>query len=231
MAASKANRQKEAWTIFGRPAAPPREKGHHGGVDARSASGRGHGRPSVADEAIGHLPRGGAEIEAMAAKAELFRQRVALPPPVKSAVPVDKEPAYVADFFATANVIQSAEPVKARPPVEAFAAAYPDSAGADLLACELEMRAERRRRPCSVARRRSRNTAMQSAPTSSWGCRQPALGILGLPNSISTAIRQDPGDAEAWRALARLFRAQKANGQLEQLARRYQAAFSAPLPQ
>ncbi len=87
-----------------------------------------------------HLPRGGAEIEAMAANAELFRQRVALPPRAISAVPVEREPAYVADFVATSNVIQSAEPAKARASLETFAAAYPDSAGADLLACELEMR-------------------------------------------------------------------------------------------
>ena len=129
----------------------------------------------------------------MAAKAELFRQRVALPPPVKSAVPVDKEPAYVADFFATANVIQSAEPGKARPPVEAFAAAYPDSAGADLLACELEMRAKHAA------------TAVQrcEAALSKYRYAERAHVLLGLQAArtghpgvaeqhLETAIRQDP---------------------------------------
>ena len=45
MAASKANRQKEAWTIFAPSCSTSAREGHHGGVDARSASGRGHGRP------------------------------------------------------------------------------------------------------------------------------------------------------------------------------------------
>jgi hypothetical protein len=45
------------------------------------------------------------------------------------------------------------------------------------------------------------------------------------------AIRIDPQDAGAWRTLGQLYRSQRARGRLEELARKYQAAFAAPLPQ
>ena len=45
------------------------------------------GALTVAEEAIGHVPRGGADIEKVAADVEMTRQRVALPPGAKAGVP------------------------------------------------------------------------------------------------------------------------------------------------
>jgi hypothetical protein len=189
------------------------------------------GALTLAEEAIGHLPRGGAELEKIAADVDLLRQHVALPAGAKAGVPVDQEPAYVAAFWATTDAVASGDLKAARAKLEAFAKAFPDAAGVDVLACDLELRAKH----AAVATKRCEAAldkykfAVRAHTLLGVAAARAGRGAVAEQH-LEAAIRMDPQDAGLWRTLAQVYRSEHARGRLDELARRYQTAFSAPLP-
>jgi tetratricopeptide (TPR) repeat protein len=243
LSAAKAEHPDEAWRILAPLLVRLRE--NKATADAWTRAARlasAIGALTAAEEAIGHVPRGGVEIEKIAVDVEMTRQRVALPPGPKGGVPKgdvtnggvapELEPAYVAGFWATAKSIGSGELPTARARLEAFAAAFPDTPGVDLLSCDLELRAKH----AAAAKKRC------EAAVTKYRYAQRAHYLLGLlavragrgavaEQQLQEAIHIDPQDAGSWRTLAQLYRAQRARGRLDELARKYQAAFAAPLPE
>ena len=233
VAAAQAGRPDEAWKIL----APllPRLRDSKTNAEAWTHAAQlasAIGALSVAEEAIGHVPRGGADIEKIAAEVETTRQRIALPSGVKAGLPPEQEPAYVAAFWVTSQLVASGDVKAARARLELFATAFPNAAGVDLLACDLELRAKH----AAVATKRC------EAALSKFRYAERAHYLLGLAAAragrgaaaeqhLAEAIHIDPQDVAAWRTLAQLYRAQRDRGRLDELARRYQTIFAAPLPQ
>ncbi|HSY39701.1 MAG TPA: hypothetical protein VLA79_09240, partial [Polyangia bacterium] len=233
VAAAKAEHPDEAWKIL----APllQRLRGEKANADAWTRAAQlaaAIGALTVAEEAIGHVPRGGADIEKVAADVEMTRQRVALPPGAKAGVPPEREPAYVAGFWAIAQLLGAEDLKTARVRLDAFALAFPDAPAVDLLTCDLELRAKH----AAAATKRC------EAAVAKYRYAQRAHYLLGLlaaraghgavaEQQLQVAIRIDPQDVGAWRTLGQLYRSQRARGRLEELARKYQTEFAAPLPQ
>jgi hypothetical protein len=189
------------------------------------------GALSVAEEAIGHVPRGGAEIERVAADVETTRQRAALPPKGRTGVPPDREPAYVAEYFRTSHLVSAGELTAAAARLKALGAAFPEAPGIDVLACELELRAGHlpaATRKCESALAKYR-FAVRAHVLLGMAAARAGHGAVGAAH-LETAIRLDPRDAATWRALDDVYRSQGARTQREQLATRYRVFFGAPLP-
>jgi len=232
VAAAKANRPEQAWQAFAPLMQRLRDKPGTPEQWTRIAQlAVAIGALSAAEEAIGRVPRGAADIEKVAADVESIRQHMALPPARKSGLAPEQEPAYVAAFRTTADRLASGDLAAARAQVKTFAATFPDSAGADLLTCELEARANH----AAIANQRC------EAALAKYRFAQRAHVLLGLlaaragraalaEQHLQAAIHMDPRDSSAWRELARLFRAQRAHGRLDELGRRYEATFATPLP-
>jgi hypothetical protein len=233
--AANGGRPEEAWKIL----APLVARLRAGSVGQKSPEvwtrvaqlAAGIGALTVAEEAIGHAPRGGAEIEKIAGDVETTRQRVALPPATRSGLPPEQEPAYVAAFWATSDLIASGDPKAARARLDGFATAYPDSAGADVLVCELELRA----RHTAAATKRCESAlskfrfAVRAHVLLGLAAARAGRGAVAEQH-LQEAIHIDPQDPGAWRTLADLYRSEGARGQLDALARRYQALFSKEMP-
>ena len=108
VAAAQAGHPDEAWKIV----APllPRLRASKASAEAWTHAAQlatAIGALSVAEEAIGHVPRGGADIEKIAADVEMTRQRIALPSGAKAGLPPEQEPAYVAAFWVTSELVAS----------------------------------------------------------------------------------------------------------------------------
>jgi tetratricopeptide (TPR) repeat protein len=233
LAAAKVEHPEEAWKIF----APfvQRLRGGKANADTWTRVAQlatAIGALTVGEEAIGHVPRGGADIEKIAADLEMTRQRVALPPGAGAGVTPDQEPAYVAAFWAIAQLVGAEDLKAARVRLDAFAAAFPDAPAVDVLTCDLELRAKH----AALATKRCQ------AAVAKYRYAQRAHYLLGLlaaqagrgavaEEQLGMAIKIDPQDVGSWRTLGRLYRAQRARGRLEELSRRYESVFAVPLPQ
>jgi tetratricopeptide (TPR) repeat protein len=233
VAAAQAGRPDEAWKIL----APllPRLRESKAGAEAWTRAAQlatAIGALSVAEEAIGHVPRGGADIEKIATDVEMTRQRVALPSGAKAGLTLDQEPAYVAAFYVTSELVASGDVKAARARLELFATAFPDAAGVDLLACDLELRAKH----AAVAAKRC------EAALSKFRYAERAHYLLGLAAAragrgavaeqhLTEAIHIDPQDADAWRMLAQLYRSQRNRGRLDELSKKYRMIFGTLLPE
>jgi tetratricopeptide (TPR) repeat protein len=231
-AAARAGRLEEAWKIL----VPilPHLRESKATVETWAHTARlatAIGALSLAEEAIGHVPRGGAEIEKVAADVETIRQRIALAPGAKGGVSPEQEPAYVSAFWATSDLAASGDLRAAHARWEAFASAFPDAAGVDVLACDLELRAKHA--PAATKR--------CEAALAKYRFAERAHYLLGLAAArggrsavaeqhLEEAIHIDPQDEGAWRTLAQLYRLEHARGRLDELSRRYQAVFSTSLP-
>ena len=233
VAAAKADHPEDAWKILAPLLQRLREGKANTDAWTRTAQlATAIGALTVAEEAIGHVPRGGADIEKAAADVEMTRERVALPPGPRAGVSPDQEPAYVAGFWAIAQLVGAEDLKTARVRLAAFAAAFPDTPAVDLLTCDLELRAKH----AAAATKRC------EAAVAKYRYAQRAHYLLGLlaaragrgavaEQHLELAIKIDPQDAGAWRTLGQLYRSQRARGRLDELTRKYQAAFAAPLPQ
>jgi hypothetical protein len=233
LVAASADRPDEAWKVFSPRLQRLREGG--GSPEAWTRAARvavAIGALSSAEEAIGRVPRGGAEIEKVAADVELVRQRVALPPGRKAGLAPEQEPTYVAGFWATAKLVDSGEVPDARARLQAFSGAFPDSAGADLLTCELEVREKHATvatQRCEAALEKFRYAERAHFLLGVLAARAGRLAVA--EQHFQAAIHMDSQDTTAWQNLGRVFRAQRARGRLDALAREYKAAFGAPLPE
>jgi hypothetical protein len=233
MAAARGDHPEEAWRIL----SPRLQQFREGTTSPEAWTSAAQvavaiGALTTAEEAIERVPRGGAEIEKIAADVEKVRQQVALPPGRKAGMPPEREPVYVAGFWATARLITSGAVPEARARLQTFAGDFPDSAGADLLACELEARAKH----AALATQRC------EAALSKFRYAERAHYLLGVlaaragrgavaEQHFQAAIHMDLKDSDAWLGLAHLLRAEHARGRLDELSHQYQAAFGTPLPE
>ncbi|HVT09047.1 MAG TPA: matrixin family metalloprotease [Polyangia bacterium] len=233
LVAARDDHPDQAWRLFSPRLQRLREGGGSPEAWTRAAQvAVAIGALSAAEEAIGHVARGGAEIEKVAADVELIRQRVALPPARKSGLAPAQEPAYVAAFRATAKVVTSGSVPDARARLQSFSGAFPDSAGADLLACELEVREKHAAvatQRCEAALAKSRYAERAHVLLGLLAARAGHAAVA--EQHFQAAIHMDAQDTAAWQALARLFRSQRAGGRLDELAHKYQTVFGAALPE
>jgi predicted Zn-dependent protease len=150
---------------------------------------------------------------------------------MKGGVTREKEPAYVAAFKAVSEAIGKGDLAAARTGLAAFAAAFPEAPGADVLACDLELRA--RRPAVAVSRCEAAIAKFAEASRAHY-----LLGVIAsrtrqdpkAERHLRRAIAFDPTDPGAWSELAHYYRATRANQRLEDLEAQHRALFSKPLP-
>ncbi|HXI58165.1 MAG TPA: hypothetical protein VNO55_18995, partial [Polyangia bacterium] len=186
---------------------------------------------SAAESALAHAGRSESGAEEISADVYANRCRLALPagrtdPPVAP----EKEPAFAADFEETAQVIAAGDPKAARARVAALAATYPDAAGVDILACELDLRS----RQLAAA---DRHCQAALAKFDDATRAHLLAGVIAARTNHGAAaekhfrrvISLDPNGPDAWRELSHYYQATHSTLRASQLAAEYQALFSRPL--
>jgi tetratricopeptide (TPR) repeat protein len=187
---------------------------------------------SAAESALAHAGRSESGASDVTADVYANRCRLALPagrtdPPVTP----EKEPAFAADFEETAKMIAANDQKAARARVAVLAAAYPDAAGVDILACELDLRSKQLAaadRHCQAALAKFDDATRAHL----------LAGVIAVRTNRGAAaekhfrrvISLDPNDPDAWRELSHYYQATHATMRSSQLAAEYQALFSRPLP-
>jgi len=152
----------------------------------------------------------------------------------KAGVDPDREPAYVAGFWQTEGLLAAEhfDPAAARARLRDFAAAFPGAPGVELLTCDLELRANH----AALAAQHCDKALAQAKEASR------AYFLLGLiatrahrdnvaESRLRSAILLDPETPDAWRALAKLYRALGAHARLAELDDKHRVLFSTPLPE
>jgi tetratricopeptide (TPR) repeat protein len=233
-AAANAGRPEEAWTLLapvirsaGARTLSPRTWAKIAGLAVAS------GAFSAAAEAAERASPGDPDARSIAANIDSERHRLALPlDAARFGVPPDKEPAYVAGYWKTSKSVQAAPLPAAQAQLRDFASAFPGAPGVDVLTCDIELRAKHQ----AVA-----SKSCEAALAKFKGATR-AHYLLGLvaaragrdtvaEQHLHQAIRLDPADPIAWKALADLYRATGARQRLSQLAAEHQALLSTPLPE
>jgi hypothetical protein len=201
----------------------------------------GAGALSAADDAATRAGAQDPEALKLSAKIESTRHRIALPlDAAQRGVPPDREPAYVAGYNQMAAAINSSSSVadmaRARSLLRDFAAAFPGAPGADVLGCDLELKARRpavATRSCEAALDKFKGATRAHyllafmATSGATAAHKPAVA----EQHLRQVIAMDPSDADAWRALVRLYRETRAKRSLAELAEQHQALLSSPLPE
>jgi hypothetical protein len=232
--AGNAGRGEEAWAIL----APiiQRASSGPGAVDAvtrlRLAKLAAHfGALSASEQVLAHTKEEGTTAEEkvkLAGEIETTRRRVALP---SATLPAEREPAYVAAFRQTGEALSTLNASEARASVEAFETAFPGTAGADVLACDLALRAgrvaeARRRCEAALAKFDQATYALILGGVIAARARRDA----DAEKQLRRAIALDPEEPGAWRALANVYRSNGSRTLLDQLESQHRALFSSPLP-
>jgi tetratricopeptide (TPR) repeat protein len=233
--AANAGRLEEAWKGLSPVIQRAAERGKKVGGDTwlRLADlAAAAGALTAADQAAAHAGEHDPGVLKLGAQIESTRHRIALPLDSASrGVPPEREPAYVAGFRAVADVIATAPIAEARARLRGFADAFPGAPGADVLGCDLELK----------ARRVAEATKSCEAALDKFKGATRALYLLGeiaaathkpaaAERHMRQAIAMDPSDANPWRALAHLFRETRDRRRLAALAEEHQALLSTPLP-
>jgi predicted Zn-dependent protease len=191
------------------------------------------GALSAADEAVSRLERSAPEAQKLAGEIDAQRNRLALPPDsAKLGVPPDREPAYAAGYRETARLVFSSDLPAARARLQAFATAFPGTPAADVLTCDVELRAKH-----AAAAAKSCEAALAKFKGATRA--HYLLGLIAArarrdavaEQHLRRAILLDPADPTAWRALATMYRESGAKQRLAELANEHQALLSSPLPE
>jgi hypothetical protein len=190
------------------------------------------GALSAAEDAATRMDRADPALQKLTGDLDVQRQRVALPPnAAKLGVPPEREAAYVSAYRATAHEVATVDVRAARERAEAFAATFPGTPGADILSCEVELRA--RHAAAATKRCEAALAKFRDATRAHY-----LLGIIAAQarrdpvaeQHLRRAILLDPTEPNAWRALAAMYRQSGAKQRLSQLADEHQALLSSPLP-
>ena len=188
---------------------------------------------SAADAAATRAGPGDADARTVAANVESERHRLALPlDAAKYGVPPDKEPAYVAGYWKTSEAVQAAPVGAARAQLRDFAVAFPGAPGVDVLTCDLELRAKRQAaasKSCEAALAKFKGATRAHYLLGLVAANSGRGDIAEL--HLHQAIRLDPGEPTAWKALAAVYRTYGAKKRLAELAAEHQALLSTPLPE
>ena len=223
----------EAWKLLGPVIEHTRGRQVGGKTWARiGALAAAIGALTSADDAAtraGALP----DAQKLGAEIESTRHRIALPLDAgKFGVPPEREPAYVAAYWATTRLIDGTDVAAARARLGELVAAFPDAPGVDVLTCDLELKA--RHVPLASKRCDAALAKFKGATRAHY-----LLAMIALRARHDTVAEQhfrqavllDPADASNWRALAQFYRATGATKRLAALASEHQALLSSPLPE
>jgi hypothetical protein len=188
------------------------------------------GAPTTADAA---LARVGKDVRParLVTELEAMRCRVALPrEATKLGISPEDEPRYVAAFWLASNAVASRHLPVAERRLAELAEAFPESAGREVVACELAVASKRfadAEPHCMAALAKDPRAARAHL----------ALGRLTVhgrrkvdaEKHFRRAILLDPTDETAWHELGQLYRGMGASTQHEQLAREHEAIVATPL--
>jgi predicted Zn-dependent protease len=195
------------------------------------------GALASAESLLARLERDDPEAGKLTADIQTQRHHLALPAAAhdeKAALSPAREVSYVAAFRAIARALDQDDVAKARAQLPAFTAAFPDTPGADVIACELDARAQSANTRAQAGKRCEAALAKYPGATR-------ALALLALmaandrhdavaEKHLRCAIQLDPADPGPWRMLADLYRSTRARQRLSELESQHQALFSKPLP-
>jgi tetratricopeptide (TPR) repeat protein len=238
VAAVNAGRAEEAWAHL-EPLVLKSEKGAPG--PANASTGLELARLALAIGALtaaettlgGGAAPVGSERQKLAADIETRRRRLVLPrDAARWGVPAGKEVSYGTAFREAMETVSSGRAADVRERARAFAAAYPDAPGNDVVACGAEMRAGRQ---AQAAKRCEGALAKYDEAV-------PAHFLIGMIEAragreagavkhLRRAILLDPGSPGAWQELARFYRLTRANQRLSELRAQHEALLAAPLPE
>ena len=233
VAASNGGHPDEAWKLLG----PVIEH-----TRGRQVGGKTWARIGELAAAIGALTsadaaatRAGAlsDAQKLSGEIESTRHRIALPlDAAKFGVPPEREPAYVAGYWATTKLIDGTDIAAARARLGELAAAFPDAPGIDVLTCDLELKAKHlpvasKRCDAALAKFKGATRAHYLLAMIALRARRDTVA----EQHFRQAVLLDPADATNWRALAQFYRATGATKRLAALASEHQALLSSPLPE
>jgi hypothetical protein len=234
VAAVDAGRPEEAWAALAPVIKNAGARQTSPGTWAKIAGlAAASGAFSAASDAAARAGVAEADARTVAANVESERHRLALPlDAAKFGVPLDREPAYVAGYWKTSEVVRSSPLPAARAQLREFAAAFPGAPGVDVLTCDLEMRAKH-----AAAASKSCEAALAKFKGATRA--HYLLGLVAANGGrgdlaeqhLHQAIRLDPADPTAWKALVSVYRSFGATKRLAQLAAEHQALLSTPLPE
>jgi len=236
--AANGGRLEEAWKVLSPIIERAAERGKKVGGETwlRLAElAAGAGALTAADLAASHagerdrglLPG----VLKLGAAIESTRHRIALPlDSARHGVPPEREPAYVAGFREVADAITAAPLPEARARLRGFAEAFPGAAGADVLGCDLELKA--RRLPDATKSCEAALEKFKGATRAHFLLGEIAVAghkPVAAERHLRQAIAMDPSDANPWRALVHMYRQAGDRRSLAALAEEHQALLSTPL--
>jgi hypothetical protein len=191
------------------------------------------GALTAGDGALARAGKNAPHALEVAAELDAERSRVALPRErAKAGVAPDDEPRYVAAFWIAIHAVEARNQGAAAHRLAELKAAFPDSLGPEVVACELELEAKHAgaaQKHCEVA-----VAAFDGAVRA-----HVALGRIAArahhdaeaEKHFRRALMFDPTGDDAWRGLERLYRDTGSSTRRDQLAREYLTLFSRPLPE
>jgi hypothetical protein len=187
---------------------------------------------TAADAALARAGAGAARGQQLAAQLAAARAHVALPPEsAKLGVAPDDEPRYVAAYWLAIRAVESRDRAAAERRLAELAAAFPESAGRDVAACELALsgkRAPEAEKSCQAALAKDPNALRAHLALGRIAAR--ARRYPDAEKRFKRALMLDPADPTAWSELGRLYRAMGASTEHDRLSREYEALYSRPLP-
>lgn len=176
------------------------------------------GALSTADAALGRLDPN-ARPAKLVNELEATRARVALPhDAAKAGVAPEDEPRYIAAFWRASNAAEADQPVVAERELAALAKDFPDSAGREVVACQLGVRRKRwaeAEKHCAAAI--AKDPGALRAHLAFGRLTAHTRRNVDAEKHFRRAILLDPADDTAWVELARLYRATGASTQAAQL--------------
>jgi tetratricopeptide (TPR) repeat protein len=189
------------------------------------------GALSTADAVLARVDRD-ARPPRLITELEAARYRVALPrAAAKLGVTPEDEPRYVAAFWLASRAVASRNFAAAERRLAELTEAFPESAGREVVACELAVASKR------LAEAAARcESALAKDPTAVRA--HLAYGRLAARRQrnldaekhFRRVILLDPSDDDAWRELGQLYLAMHASTQHAELAREHETILSTPLP-
>jgi hypothetical protein len=189
------------------------------------------GAPSTADAALARLTAN-ARPPRLVMELESTRCRTALPRgATKLGISPEDEPRYVAAFWLASNAVASRNFPSAERHLAELGEAFPESAGRDVVACELAVASKRfadAEPRCAAAL--AKDPAAVRAHLAFGRLAAHGRRNFDAEKHFRRVILLDPGDEMAWHELARLYLGMGASTQHAQLAREHEALFATPLP-
>ena len=191
------------------------------------------GALTTGEAALARADKSSPRVREIAALLETTRGRVALPrEATKLGIAAEDEPRYVAAFWSASHAVAARNYAAAARRLAELVEAFPDSAGREVVACELALATKRfdeAQRRCEAAL--AKDPGAVRAHVALGRALAHARRNVDAEKHFRRAVLLDPGDETAWLELGRLYRTMGASTQHAQLAREHEAILSTPLPE